>query len=1258
MRKTKKMLSAILTIIFSVFTLLSSMTVQAAVKNTVIPKVQFASAPVTEYTVGDRIQFNINSPNFKGKVEYRVVLWDDSKKSYSDLWNEKNGYPNHYYTKWQPTGNTIFTLGWPIFEPGNYKITVYAKRVGVAPGKAALKGMNCDSYKESVAFTVKPKVAVLDKEAHAYGSSDENKLETYKEDTKITAKNIALSNAKVEGDLYILEDNAVIKNVSADSKIVVDPGKDGNCILENVKAKNIEVLSGGKNSIHIKNVQAETMNISSSTPVRIEADGDTEIVSTTASGCVIFDRKNGTYGTIIIKEGSDGIPVIEFRGDIKDKVQVETAATIKTGENSKISNLVISTEKATDIVTLEGQYDKVEIAREVKIKVAANSKIENIVANRDANIKLDKTAVVVKVDKGSNNVVVVKEGTAEPSTPPSTGGGGGESSGGDHYVPSTVPVKSITITSPGNATEVIMGKTLQLSAVVEPYNATNKEVIWSVATLAGGTALIDRSTGFLQATGIGTVRVTATNVASGVTGVKDITITAPVETPIQKATVTFTKNPTGITLTVFKGVAEVQPEADGTYKLEKGDYTYTASKADYKTQSNVAFIVTDLDITNGKNIDVVLVKDSVYPPEANHVTTYDELVNVAASTTINDIVIDGDITIPSKGTESWTLDMSLKKITINPEKTLTLEPNSSIAFGTIINNGSIIIQGSVLENNKGYLQGGDILGSGMVSGTGEASISITSEAALRNALCFEIGSIDISMEAPLSIASDLDLVKTNSKVPSRRIHFYGNGVLIGASDGITFKVYSGDLLSQHGNTNNFYYSDRTTKIEEGFFAPEDHTFTWDNSIQGWVSNVTPTSDPDFIISNGFLVEYKGAGGEVIIPESVIRVMDNAFAGNTTITSIYFPKSVQYVGNGEDALRGCTGITSLTFSNTIQFMNSDLNQNPNIKELSIYKGDTDSIVRNCFNSSASENSTIEKINIGEDITEIKEFAFSKYKALKQVKLPNSLKVIDQDAFSGCENLESVAFPNVLEIIGGNSFSGCVKLLEIVIPNGIKEVGVRAFGDCTNLAIVSIPNGLTGLTTNGAFDGCTLLGTLHITLSPNTTILSAIYADVDRILIDEGITEIKAFTFNNLTKVKELILPGTVQGIEDRAFVGCTNLESITIPGHAITQSETFLDCPNIKNVTVSYKDNPTVSNRLQLPNSVETLDIAEGITEIEVWSFNNLNKLTTILLPNTLTGIGSDCFKNCGQFTMKVYENSYAHQYAIDNNIPFVLRTEE
>lgn len=444
MRKTRKVLIAIWGVVFSAAIILGSMPLKASAKE-LIPVIQFSGAPKTEYFAGDRVEFNINAANYGGKVEYRVVLWNDSTKSYSDLWNATNGYPGRYYTRWQPTGNTNFTLGWPINEPGSYRITVYAKRVGIKSEKAAMKGMNCDSFKNSVAFIVKSRSTTMNEEGKTYGSKEEGKLEVLAGDTKITAKNISLCNAKIEGNLEITGDNTIIKNVKVLGKITINVGKDGVSTLEKVDAKAIEVLSAGKNSIHIKGVKADNMDVNCSNPVRIEADGDTEILSTTANGYIILDRKNGTFGEVKIIKGLNGEPVVEFIGDIKDKVFVNTKATIKVVGNSSMETLVLNTDVANDLVKIEGNFNTVEINRPGKLDVKGNSKVSKLVARSFADINVATTSLVSMIEKGNNNVDVKIEGTIGNTSYSSMGGGGGNFTGGGTVTPPAISLPDLKV---------------------------------------------------------------------------------------------------------------------------------------------------------------------------------------------------------------------------------------------------------------------------------------------------------------------------------------------------------------------------------------------------------------------------------------------------------------------------------------------------------------------------------------------------------------------------------------------------------------------------------------------------------------------------------------------------------------------------------------------------------------------------------------------------------------------------------------------
>lgn len=90
-----------------------------------------------------------------------------------------------------------------------------------------------------------------------------------------------------------------------------------------------------------------------------------------------------------------------------------------------------------------------------------------------------------------------------------------------------VPVTAISVAGAGGVSTLAEGATLAMIATITPTNASDPRIVWSVATLAGGVATINPQTGVLTATTDGTVTVTATNEASGVTGTKVITITNP-----------------------------------------------------------------------------------------------------------------------------------------------------------------------------------------------------------------------------------------------------------------------------------------------------------------------------------------------------------------------------------------------------------------------------------------------------------------------------------------------------------------------------------------------------------------------------------------------------------------------------------------------------------------------------------------------------------------------------------------------------------
>ena len=64
--------------------------------------------------------------------------------------------------------------------------------------------------------------------------------------------------------------------------------------------------------------------------------------------------------------------------------------------------------------------------------------------------------------------------------------------------------------------------------------------------------------------------------------------------------------------------------------------------------------------------------------------------------------------------------------------------------------------------------------------------------------------------------------------------------------------------------------------------------------------------PEFEIQNGELIEYHGAGGDVVIPDGVTRIADFVFDLCETLTSLTLPASVTDISF--EALTSCSKLT--------------------------------------------------------------------------------------------------------------------------------------------------------------------------------------------------------------------------------------------------------------------------------------------------------------------------------------------------------------
>ncbi len=101
----------------------------------------------------------------------------------------------------------------------------------------------------------------------------------------------------------------------------------------------------------------------------------------------------------------------------------------------------------------------------------------------------------------------------------------------------------------------------------------------------------------------------------------------------------------------------------------------------------------------------------------------------------------------------------------------------------------------------------------------------------------------------------------------------------------------------------------------------------------------------------------------------------------------------------------------------------------------------------------ENIVIPPTNeIGEPVTNIREWAFYGCFDVKSITLPDSLVGIGPGAFYGCAKITSIKIPDGVAFIGNSAFYDCRLLSAVVMPKTIETIGYNAFDGCRRLGRV--------------------------------------------------------------------------------------------------------------------------------------------------------------------------------------------------------------
>lgn len=338
------------------------------------------------------------------------------------------------------------------------------------------------------------------------------------------------------------------------------------------------------------------------------------------------------------------------------------------------------------------------------------------------------------------------------------------------------------------------------------------------------------------------------------------------------------------------------------------------------------------------------------------------------------------------------------------------------------------------------------------------------------------------------------------------------------------------------------------------------------------------------------------------------------------------------------------------------------------------------------NNAFSNTGITSLNLPEGLESIGIGAFYNCEKMTELKLPESLTTLNNGAFAFCKGLTAVTLPSKITFIGALAFEECTGLTSITIPENVTEIRNQAFYYCTALTMVELPKALQTVGDNAFYEtklqdvyyagteedwGKIAIGVKNEPLtnanlhcmgavvvvsgtcgdaltwkldSKNTLTISGTgamtdytksgvapwnedYEEIGFVVIENGVTTIGEYAFENCTLLESVAIPDSVEKIGKYAFSDCSALKRISLPNsiaqigdHAFRASGlevvkipegvtllgdgTFARCPNLQTV--------------ELPSTLQTI-------RENAFIGSGLNK---IVLPENLKYIGYECFYEC------------------------------
>lgn len=408
------------------------------------------------------------------------------------------------------------------------------------------------------------------------------------------------------------------------------------------------------------------------------------------------------------------------------------------------------------------------------------------------------------------------------------------------------------------------------------------------------------------------------------------------------------------------------------------------------------------------------------------------------------------------------------------------------------------------------------------------------------------------------------------------------------------------------------------------------------AMTNYSSNSTPWAD------------YADSISKIVVNEGITTLSACGFKYFTVLTEVSLPDSLQSIGY--ECFLYC----------------------PALKQIQIPENVT-TIGSYAFEQCHS----LESIVIPEGVTAIYGGVFNHCKSLKSVTIPASVKEIGNGAFSNCTSLKDVYYGsnekswNSISISSYNDYlrnatihytepcaAGHTEVVDPGTPATCTEPGLTEGKHCSVCGEVITAQEVIEAghdVQNGICIKCNAFGTCGENLTwvlddAGTLTISGrgpipdfeeeyeqpwYYqaGSIQKVVIQEGITEIGNYAFCSCRNMTEISVPNSVTSFGSRTFWGCNSLTSVEIPAEQTAiWAFTFSGCSSLTSIT-----------------------IPESVTSIYDNAFAG-SGLTSVVIPDSVTLISNRAFDGCrnleevviGKNVRSLYERAFAFCPSLDS----------